>query len=102
MTGQSSCLATRRPLQNAMYAGRVVKRVPRTAALHVDQPVAACSHLKLYFLRPFGVVVPGELCTKVVEPLPKEASRGVVRFTVIPEAARLFLDTVGGKKGGIS
>jgi hypothetical protein len=60
----------------------------------VDQPVAAFSNLKLHFLRPTGEVVPGELFAKVVETLPEDATRVVVSFTSIPEAARTFLDTV--------
>jgi hypothetical protein len=39
-------------------------------------------------------VVPGELFAKVVETLPEDATRVVVSFTSIPEAARTFLDTV--------
>ena len=81
---------------SAMYAGRVVKLAPKTAKLHVDQPVAAFSNLKLHVLRPSGEVVPGERFAKVVEALPEETSRVVVRFTSIPEAARMFLDTVWG------
>ena len=79
-----------------LYGGRVVKLATRTAELHLDQPVAAFSNLKLYLLRPSGEVVPGELFAKVVETLPEEASRVVVSFTSIPEAARTFLDAVRG------
>src|SRR6266571_4648122 len=79
---------------SAIYAGHVVKLAPRTAELHVNQPVAAFSNLKLHFLRPSGEVVPGELFAKVVETMPEDASRVVVRFTSIPEAARTFLDTM--------
>jgi adenylate cyclase len=79
---------------STMYAGRVVKLATKTAELHVDQPVAAFSNLKLHLLRPTGEVVPGELFAKVVETLPEDASRVVVSFTSIPEAARTFLDTV--------
>ena len=39
-------------------------------------------------------MVPGELFAKVVEARPEDASRAVVRFTSIPEAARTFLDTM--------
>jgi hypothetical protein len=39
-------------------------------------------------------VVPGDLFAKVVETLPDDASRVVVRFTSIPEVARTFLDTM--------
>src|SRR6266851_1686801 len=81
---------------STMYGGRMVKLATRTAELHVDQPVAAFSNLKLYLLRPTGEVVPGELFAKVVETLPEDASRVVVRFTSIPEAARMFLDTMRG------
>ena len=81
---------------STMYGGRVVKLAPRTAELHVDQPVAAFSNLKLHLLRPSGEVVPGELFAKVVETMPDDASRVVVHFTSIPEAARTFLDTVRG------
>src|SRR2546426_1678116 len=81
---------------STMYGGRVVKLATRTAELHVDQPVAAFSNLKLHLLRPSGEVVPGELFAKVVETMPDEASRVVVHFTSIPEAARTFLDTVRG------
>ncbi len=81
---------------STMYGGRVVKLAARTAELHVDQPVAAFSNLKLYLLRPTGEVVPGELFAKVVETQPEDASRVVVSFTSIPETARTFLDTVRG------
>ena len=79
---------------STMYAGRVVKLATKTAELHVDQPVAAFSNLKLHLLRPTGEVVPGELFAKVVEALPEDTCRVVVSFTSIPEAARMFLDTV--------
>ena len=81
---------------STMYGGRVVKLATRTAELHVDQPVAAFSNLKLHFLYPSGEVVPGELFAKVVETLPEDTSRVVVRFTSIPEATRMFLDAVRG------
>ena len=81
---------------STMYGGRMVKLATRTAELHVDQPVAAFSNLKLHLLRSTGEVVPGELFAKVVETLPEDASRVVVRFTSIPEAARTFLDTMRG------
>jgi len=81
---------------STMYDGRVVKLATKTAELHVDQPVAAFSNLKLHLLRPTGEVVPGELFAKVVETLPEDASRVVVSFTSIPETARTFLDTVRG------
>jgi len=66
------------------------------AELHVDQPVAAFSDLRLHLLRPSGEVVPGELFAKVVETRPEEACRVVVHFTSIPEVARMFLDSVRG------
>ena len=81
---------------STLYVGRVVKLAPRTAELHVDQPVAAFSNLKLYFLRPSGEVMPGELFAKVVEARPEETSKVVVRFTSISEATRTFLDTMLG------
>jgi hypothetical protein len=81
---------------STLYGGRVVKLATRTAELHVDQPVAAFSNLKLHLLRPTGEVVPGELFAKVVETLPADASRVVVRFTSVPEAAQTFLDTMRG------
>src|SRR5262245_16241586 len=81
---------------STMYAGRVVKLASKTAELHVDQSVAAFSNLKLHFLHPSGEVVPGELFAKVVEALPEDTSRVMVRFTSIPEAARMFLATVWG------
>jgi multidrug efflux pump subunit AcrA (membrane-fusion protein) len=62
----------------------------------VDQPVAAFSNLKLYFLRPSGKVVPGEFFAKVVEARLEETSTVVIRFTLIPETARMFLDTAWG------
>ena len=74
----------------------MIKLAPKMAELHVDQPVAAFSNLKLHLLRPTGEVVPGELFAKVVEARPAETSRVVVRFTSIPEAVRMFLDTVWG------
>jgi adenylate cyclase len=81
---------------STMYGGRVVKLAAKTAELHVEQPVAAFSNLKLHLLRPTGEVVPGELFAKVVDTRPEDASRVVVRFTSIPEATRTFLDTVRG------
>src|SRR5262249_42875883 len=81
---------------STMYGGRVVKLATRTAELHVDQPIAAFSNLKLHFLRPGGEIVPGELFAKVVETRPEETSSVVVHFTSIPEASRTFLDTVRG------
>src|SRR5215471_10996736 len=68
---------------STMYGGRIVKLAAKTAELHVDQPLAAFSNLKLYLLRPSGEVVPGELFAKVVEILPEAASRVVVSFTSI-------------------
>ena len=79
-----------------MCGGRVVKLATRMAELHLEQPVAAFSNLKLHLLRPSGEVVPGELFAKVVETLPEDASRVVVSFTSVPETARTFLDTVRG------
>src|SRR5712691_2508268 len=81
---------------STLYGGRMVKLATRTAELHVDQPVAAFSDLKLHLLRSTGEVVPGELFAKVVETRSDEACRVVVHFTSIPEAARTFLDTVRG------
>jgi adenylate cyclase len=81
---------------STMYGGRIVKLATRTAELHVDQPVAAFSNLRLHLRRPTGEVVPGELFAKVVETLPEDASRVMVRFTSVPEAARTFLDTMRG------
>jgi adenylate cyclase len=83
---------TRSPL----CVGRLLKLATRTAELHLDQPVAAFSNLRLHLLRPNGEVVPGELFAKVVETWPEETSRVVVSFTSIPEAARTFLDTMRG------
>jgi hypothetical protein len=77
------------------YGGRVVKLATKTAELHLEQPVAAFSNLKLHLLRPTGEVVPGELFAKVVDTLPEDTC-GVVHFTSIPETARTFLDTVRG------
>jgi adenylate cyclase len=81
---------------STLYGGRMVKLATKTAELHMDQPVAAFSNLKLHLLRPTGEVVPGELFAKVVETLPEDASRVVVRFTSVPETARAFLDTMRG------
>jgi adenylate cyclase len=81
---------------STVYGARVLKLATRMAELHVDQPVAAFSNLKLYLLHPSGEVVPGELFAKVVETLPEDASRVVVSFTSLPESARTFLDTVRG------
>jgi hypothetical protein len=81
---------------STLFGGRMVKLATRTAELHVDQPVAAFSNLKLYLLRPTGEVVPGDLFAKVIETRPEDASRVVVRFTSVPETARTFLDTVRG------
>jgi adenylate cyclase len=77
-----------------LYRGRMVKLATKTAELHLDQPLATFSNLKLHLLRSTGEVVPGELFVKVVETLPQAASRVVVSFTSIPEAARTFLDTL--------
>jgi adenylate cyclase len=79
---------------STMYGGRLVKLGTKTAELHVDQPVAAFSNLKLHLLRPTGEAVPGEVFAKVVETLPEDACGVMVRFTSIPEAALTFLDTV--------
>ena len=81
---------------SAMYAGRMLKLATKTAELRLDQPVTAFSNLKLHLLRPTGEVVPGELFAKVVETRPEDAARAVVRFTSLPEAARMFLDTMRG------
>ena len=81
---------------STMSGGRLVKLATKTAELHLDQPVAAFSNLKLHLLHPSGEVVPGELFAKVVETWPAEASRVVVSFTSIPEAARTFLDSARG------
>ncbi len=80
------------------YGGRMVKLATRTAELHLDQPVATFSNLKLHLLRPSGEVVPGELFAKIVETLPEDASRVVVRFTSMPEAVQTFLDTMRGNE----
>ena len=81
---------------STMYGGRVIKLATKTAELHLDQPVAAFSNLKLHLLRPTGEVVPGELFAKVVDTLPEDTFGVVVHFTSIPEAARTFLDTMRG------
>jgi adenylate cyclase len=77
---------------STMSGGRLVKLAPKTAELNLEQPVVAFSNLKLHLLRLNGEVVPGELFAKVVGTLPEDASRVVVRFTSIPEAAWTFLD----------
>jgi hypothetical protein len=74
----------------------VVKLATRMAELHLDQPVAAFSNLKLHVLRPTGERVPGEIFAKVVETLPDDTCRVVIRFTSVSEAARTFLDTMRG------
>jgi adenylate cyclase len=79
-----------------MSGGHLVKLATRQAELHLDQPVAAFSNLKLRLLHPSGEVVPGELFAKVVEILPEDACGVVVQFTSIPEAARTFLDAARG------
>ena len=76
----------------------MVKLATRTAELHLDQPVATFSNLKLHLLRPSGEVVPGELFAKIVETLPEDASRVVARFTSMPEAVQTFLDTMRGNE----
>jgi adenylate cyclase len=81
---------------STMYGGRVVKLATRMAELHLDQPVAAFSNLKLHVLRPTGERVPGEIFAKVVETLPDDTCRVVIRFTSVSEAARTFLDTMRG------
>jgi hypothetical protein len=81
---------------STMYGGRVVKLATKTAELHLDQPVATFSNLKLHLLRPMGEVVPGELFAKVVDTLPEDTFGVVVHFTSISEAARTFLDTMRG------
>jgi hypothetical protein len=81
---------------SSMSGGCLAKLATRTAELHLEQPVAAFSNLKLHLLRPTGEVVPGELFAKVVETLPEDVSRVVVSFTSIPETARAFLDTLRG------
>jgi adenylate cyclase len=79
---------------STLSGGRLLKLAMKTAELHLDQPVAAFSNLKLHLLRPSGEVVPGELFAKVVETRPEDASSVVVSFTSIPETARTFLDTL--------
>ena len=79
---------------STLHGGRMVKLATRTAELHVDQPVAAFSNLKLHLLHPSGEMVPGELFAKVIETRPEDTSRVVVSFTSLSEAARTFLDTV--------
>jgi adenylate cyclase len=79
---------------STLHGGRMVKLATRTAELHVDQPVAALSNLKLHLLHPSGEMVPGELFAKVIETRPEDTSRVVVSFTSLSEAARTFLDTV--------
>jgi adenylate cyclase len=79
---------------STMSGGRLVKLATKTAELHLDQPVAVFSNLKLHLLHPSGEAVPGELFAKVVETLPDDTCRVVVHFTSVPEAARTFLDTV--------
>jgi hypothetical protein len=74
----------------------MIKFATRMAALHVNQPVAAFSNLKLRLLRPTGAVVPGDLLSKVVETRPEDASWAVIRFTSLPKTARMFLDTIMG------
>jgi adenylate cyclase len=81
---------------STMSGGRLVKLATRTAELHLEQPVAAFSNLKLHLLRPSGKVAPGELFAKVVEICSEDASRAVVSFTSIPEAARVFMDAARG------
>ena len=77
---------------STVYTGRVVKLAPKTAELHVDQPVVAFSNLKMHLLRPNGEMVPGELFAKVIDLLTEPAFQVVIRFTLIPEVARTFLD----------
>jgi adenylate cyclase len=79
---------------STVYSGRLVNLATKTAELHLDQPVAAFSNLKLHLLRPSGETVPGELFAKVVDILPADACRVVVHFTSISEAVWTFLDTV--------
>jgi hypothetical protein len=77
-----------------MYSGRVVRLATRTAELHLEQPVAAFSNLKLHFLRPTGEVVFGDAFAKVVDVLPEDPCRVVIHFTSVSEVVRTFLDTV--------
>jgi adenylate cyclase len=79
-----------------LSGGRLVKLATKTAELHLEQPVAAFSNLKLRLLRPSGEVVPGELFVKVIEILSDDASRVVVRFTSMPEGTWTFLDAARG------
>lgn len=79
---------------STMSGGRLVKLAGKTAELHLQQPVAVFSNLKLHLLRPSGEAVPGELFAKVVGTLPEDTCRVVVRFTSIPEAAWTFLDAL--------
>lgn len=76
-------------------AGLVGKLATKTAKLHLAQLVAAFSNLKLHLLCPTGEMLSGELFAKVIETLPEDLSK-ITRFTSIPEAARMFLDTVRG------
>src|SRR2546427_3262616 len=59
---------------STMYGGRVVKLAPRTAELHLDQPGAAFSNLKLHLLRPSGEAGPAGPVAKVVQTRPDDAS----------------------------
>src|SRR3989475_1341552 len=59
---------------STMYGGRVVKLAPRMAELHVDQPGAAFSNLKLHLLRPSGEAGPAGPVAKVVQTRPDDAS----------------------------
>src|SRR5262249_57214020 len=61
---------------NTMYGGRVVKLATKTAELHVDQPVAAFSNLKLHLLRPTGEVGPGGVFAQRVETQTHDACEG--------------------------
>ena len=81
---------------STMYGGRVVKLATRMAELHVDQPVAAFSNLKLHLLHPTGEMVPGELFAKVIGILPEEASSIVVSFTSSPRQPGCFWTPCGG------
>jgi hypothetical protein len=79
-----------------MHGGHVIQFAARMAELHVNQPVAAFSNLKLRLLRPTGAVVPGDLFAKVVETQPEDTSPGHGPFHVAPRDSS---DVFGYHKG---
>jgi adenylate cyclase len=74
-----------------VFAGRLMKLAVKSAELHTDHPLAALSNLKLQLMPEQGNALPGDVFAKVVGLQTDRATRVVIRFTSLPENARVFL-----------